>query len=159
MRCQFCDTDKSFPYWYEEEDRVTPQEYLAKRAGLKWKRYATRPTEGVQLKNDKLESKLQDALKAAEWKTEYLEFTPKEWEDFGIKNLKEDCYISVRISGNDGSTIPPFRPVESDLYFIPVLRNTGPTCCPARIHTRTVSPLVVHNPNRFLSNCDAHMLS
>ena len=155
MRCQFCDTDKSFPYWYEEEDRVTPQEYLAKRAGLKWKRYATRPTEGVQLKNDKLESK----LKAAEWKTEYLEFTPKEWEDFGIKNLREDCYISVRISGNDGSTIPRFRPVESDLYFIPVLRNTGPTCCPARIHTRTVSPLVVHSPNRFLSNCDAHMLS
>jgi hypothetical protein len=150
MRCQFCDTDKSFPYWYEEEDRVTPQEYLAKRAGLTWKRYATRPTKGVQLKNDKLE----DALKAAEWTTEYLEFTPKEWEDFGIKNFSEDCYISVRISGNDG-----FKPVESDLYFIPVLRNTGPTCCPARIHTRTVSPLVVHNPNRFLSKCDAHMLS
>ena len=38
---KFCDTDTSFPYWYEEENRVTPQEYLDKRdgdkaSGLKW---------------------------------------------------------------------------------------------------------------------------
>jgi hypothetical protein len=81
----------------------------------------------VTKKTDLAQSKKTVWLDSSE-KTDFLEFTPLEWNLLGIDNLQDNHYIKTGSSEVDS------------WYCMPAGKeNTGPTCCRARIHTHTHS--------------------
>ena len=110
----------------------------AAASGLRWKNIGdSRPMEGRELKNPKLANALQTKT----------EFTPDEWDDFGIGDVRENDFVNSR-----NTYFTPAPPKKNYWGALRCVHNTCTIACttPASLTTHPVWNVVVIDHHAYM---------